>query len=189
MTEEQVRDELVSYEEVEKIEEEAGLEKKKKKRGRRIDDEEAPLSLQKLSGEETVRILDFLHRRYLSWMTEAEGTKYAGLYRTAKEEALREALETYSEIQKQNQQLLERMEKLIQTLEAKLTTAPAQEIAQQTAEQIKRSILDDPRVRSLLFIGLESLFGNNPQYQKYRNFLLSLLFPEAMTPKEGESSD
>lgn len=183
--EEQVRDELVSYEEVEKIEEETGLEKKKKKRGRRIDDEEAPLSLQKLSGEETVRILDFLHRRYLSWMTEAEGTKYAGLYRTAKEEALREALETYTEIQKQNQQLLERMEKLIQTLEGKLTTAPqTQEIAQQTAEQIKKSLLDDPRVRSIIFIGLESLFGNNPQYQKYRNFILSLLFPEAIKEEE-----
>lgn len=157
-----------------------------KRRGRKRQNEELPQELGRLSGSEVIRILDFLHRRYLSWMVEAEGAKYTSVYKTAREEALKDVMETYAEIQKQNNQLLERMEKLIQALEGKLTAQPTI-IAQQTAEQLKRSIFDDPRVRSMIFIGLESLFGNNPNYQRLRDFIISVLFPEAVARQQGEA--
>ena len=162
--------EEISQEEVERIEKEAQITPRR----RRKREEEEPLELSRLSGEEVVRILDFLHRRYLSWMTEAESTKYAGVYKTAKDEALKEALETYAEIQKQNQELISRLEKLITVLAERVSTQPPQ----QPVEQV-RSILDDPRVRGIVFIILETLLRDKPTYQEMRKLLIPLLFPES----------
>jgi len=163
------------------------IERKPRRRRRRRNDDEIPLSLDKISGKEVMEILDFLHRRYLSWLTEAEATKFSTVYRSAKEEALKESLEIYSEIQKQNQQMLEQLNRLAEKLGQIQGVAPPQQLAKETAEEIKKSLLDDPRVRSLIFVMLESFLGKNEQYQKFRPFIAQLLIPEAFQPPRQET--
>lgn len=162
--------------EASEIEKAAGIKTEEPKRKRRKEDPILPEELKKLSGDEVLRVLDFMHRRYLSWMTEAESVKYSSLYKSARDEALKETLETYAELQKQNQALMERMEKLIQALEGRLQ--PTQ-IAQETAQQIKKSILDDPRVRTLIAVGLDAFLKDNEVYQKYRPLVICTLLPES----------
>ena len=156
---------------------------RKSRRRRKKDEDEMPLPLDKLSGREVIQILDFLHKRYLSWMTEAESAKYATVYKSAKEEALKESLEMYAEIQKQNQQLIEQLNKLIERLQQQQQVQP-QQIAKETVQEMKKSLLDDPRVRSLLFVLLESFLGKNETYQKFRPFLARILIPEAFRQQE-----
>ena len=168
------------------------VERKSRRRRRRRSDDEIPLSLDKISGKEVMEILDFLHRRYLSWLTEAEATKFSTVYRSAKEEALKESLEIYGELQKHVVNIVERLDKLAERLEKVTTPIAPQQMAKETAEEIKKSLLDDPRVRSLIFVMLESFLGKNEQYQKFRPFIAQLLIPEAFqqprqetrTPKE-----
>jgi len=155
------------------------VERKSRRRRRRRSDDEIPLSLDKISGKEVMEILDFLHRRYLSWLTEAEATKFSTVYRSAKEEALKESLEIYGELQKHVVNIVERLDKLAERLEKVTTPIAPQQMAKETAEEIKKSLLDDPRVRSLIFVMLESFLGKNEQYQKFRPFIAQLLIPEA----------
>jgi hypothetical protein len=155
---------------------------KPKKKKRKSEEDEEPAELHQLSGSEVIRILDFLHRRYLSWMTEAESAKYSQLYRTAREEALKETLETYAELQKQNQALLERMEKLINALEGKLVAQAAP--PQPPPQQQLRSLLDDPRVRALLFVAFDYFASKNPELSKYRQLIQALLLPETLEQRE-----
>jgi len=172
------------------------VERKSRRRRRRRSDDEIPLSLDKISGKEVMEILDFLHRRYLSWLTEAEATKFSTVYRSAKEEALKESLELYGELQKQVRDIVEGLNKLAERLEKVTTPTPPQQLAKETAEEIKKSLLDDPRVRSLIFVMLESFLGKNEQYQKFRPFIAQLLIPEAFqqprqetrTPEETEAN-
>jgi hypothetical protein len=158
-----------------------------KPRKRRKNEDIELSDLENLKGSDVIKILDFLHRRYLSWMTEAESTKFSSLYKSAKDEALKETLEVYSEIQKQNQQLLERMEKLIQALEGKLTTPEqiAQATAQQTIEQAKKSILEDPRVRALGYIIFDYLSSKDPSLAKYKDIVRMILLPETAQATSG----
>jgi len=149
--------------------------KVRKKNKRRKELNPAPESLRELSGEDVLNIFDFLHRRYLSWMTEAESAKYSTLYKSARDEALKETLETYSELQKQNQELINKLEKLVNALEGRLQPTA---IATETAQQIKKSLLDDPRIRTLIAIGLDAFLGSNDLYQKYRPLVICTLAPE-----------
>ena len=162
------------------------IERKPRRRRRRRNDDEIPLSLDKISGKEVMEILDFLHRRYLSWLTEAEATKFSTVYRSAKEEALKESLEIYGELQKHVVNIVERLDKLAERLEKVTTPTPPQQLAKETAEEIKKSLLDDPRVRSLIFVMLESFLGKNEQYQKFRPFIAQLLIPEAFQPPQSK---
>lgn len=171
-------------EEVKEVEKEIGISKRKKKKRLGASDIEEFDTLSSMSGSEVIKVLDFLHRRYLSWMTEAESAKYSGLYKTAREEALKEVMETYSEIQKQNQALLEKLESLIKILSEKQITPES--VAQQTAQEIRKSLLEDPRIRGLIFVILETLFSNNPNYQKLRGILTPILFPEMITVTSEE---
>jgi len=152
---------------------------KKRRRRRRQSEEEIPLPLSKLSGKEVIEILDFLHKRYLSWMTEAEASKYSTVYRSAKEEALKETLDLYSELQKQ---VLETIKELKETVEALRTIhhQQIQRIPQETAKEVKKGLLEDPRVRALIFVGLESFLGNNPKYQELRPIIRQILMPETI---------
>jgi len=155
--------------------------KKKKRRSGKLS---IPLPLDKLSGKEVIEILDFLHKRYLSWMTEAEASKYSVVYKSAKEDALKESLEIYNELSKQIASITENLNKLAEKL-ATVNVTP-QQIAKEVVQETKRSLLDDPRVRTLIFVGLESLLGKNPQYQKLRPLIASILMPEAFQGRPRE---
>jgi len=160
------------------------IETSKRKRRRRSSDEELPLPLEKLSGREVIEILDFLHRRYLSWMTEAEASKFSVVYKTAKEDALKESLEIYNEITKQQQQIIENLNKLASNLSA-IQQLPKQ-VSKEVVQEAKRSILDDPRVRTLIFVGLESFLANNQTYKQLRPLIAQLLIPEAFQQQQGQ---
>jgi len=176
------------YEEIDKEVEGKAVEIERttrRRRRRRSEDDEMPLSLDKISGREVVEILRFLHRHYLSWMTEAESTKFSTVYRSAKEEALKETLDLYNELHKQVSVVVDKLEKIterLEKLEARTTTT--QETAKKTVEEIKKSILDDPRVRSLLLVLLETTLGKNEQYKKFRPLIAKILLPEAFEKEE-----
>jgi flagellar biosynthesis/type III secretory pathway protein FliH len=181
---------------IQSLESEVVPETRRKKRGRETTD--IPKELEEMSGSDVVKILEFLHRKYLSWMTEAEGSKYATLYKSAKEDALKETLEAYAELQKTNQALIERLERLVESLENRLVAQPAvqpQEVAKETAKELKKSLLDDPRVRALLYVVADYFMGKNPELAKYRAIVANILFPEALesnppasTGETGEST-
>ncbi len=171
----------MTEEEVKQIDQVVETPKKKKKKT-----DEDMLELDQMRGSDVVRLIDFLHRRYLSWMTEAESAKFSALYKSARDEALKETIEVYNEIQKQNQQLLERMEKLIQALEGKLTATEqiARMTAQQTLEQAKKSILEDPRIRALGYIVFDYLSSKDPNLAKYKDIVRMILLPETAQANE-----
>jgi len=177
--------ELITEEEVEKISEEVEVKPKKKRKTVSI-----PQSLESLSGRDVLEMLEFLHRRYLSWMTEAEGAKYTTLYRQVREEALKEVIETYTEIQKQNQELINRLTQLTETLQktfsptSQVVQAVAETAARQTVEEVRRSILDDPRVRALILIALDYISEREPRLKKYLPFAQAVLMPEAFQQSE-----
>jgi len=174
---------------IQSLEQEIVTETRKRRRGREITD--IPRELEQMSGSDVVKILEFLHRKYLSWMTEAEGSKYATLYKSAKEEALKETLEAYAELQKTNQVLLERLERLVESLENRLVSQPAvqpQEVAKETVKELKKSLLDDPRVRALLYVVADYFMGKNPELAKYKPIVASILFPEAVETNPSTST-
>jgi hypothetical protein len=180
--------EFMTEEEIKQIDQ--VVEQPKPRKRRKAEDIELA-DLENMKGSDIIKILDFLHRRYLSWMTEAESAKFSSLYKSAKDEALKETLEVYSEIQKQNQELLERMERLIQALEGRLTATPeqiAQVTAQQTVEQAKKSILEDPRVRALGFIIFDYLSSKDPNLAKYKDIVKMILFPELLQSEAQQTA-
>jgi hypothetical protein len=132
---------IIDEEEIKKIDEETGIEVQPKKKKKKANEELLPL--EKVSGKEVVEILNFLHRKYLEYMTQVEGAKYMGVYKSIKDEALKETLEVYAELQKQNQMLMEKLERLVNALEGKIIQQEQPQIqpealAKTTAEEIKR---------------------------------------------------
>jgi len=177
--------ELVTAEEAEKISEEVEIRPKKRK----VKQLNLPQSLESLSGREVIDILEFLHRKYLSWMTEAEGAKYGTLYRQVREDALKETLEVYTEIQKQNQELINKLTQLTDTLQKMVggqvvVQQVAEEAAKATVQEVKRSILDDPRVRALLYIVADYMSEKAPGLKKYLPFIQAILLPESVQQQE-----
>jgi len=174
---------------IQSLEQEMVTETRKRKRSR--DTTDIPKELDQMSGSDVVKILEFLHRKYLSWMTEAEGSKYATLYKSAKEDALKETLEAYAELQKTNQALMERLERLIESLESKLVAQSAvqpQEVAKETVKELKKSLLDDPRVRAILYVVADYFMGKNPELAKYKPIVASILLPEAVEANPSSST-
>jgi hypothetical protein len=57
--------------------------------------------LKKLDGSSLVKILNFLHKTYLSWITEAEAEKYYTVSTRAFDEALRRQEKTVTELAEQ----------------------------------------------------------------------------------------
>ena len=147
-------------------------ESKKKRKSKGLE-APVPESLSKLSGDEVLRILDFLHRKYLSWLTEAEGAKYSSIYKSAKEEALKEVLDLQAELQKQIQSQIEQLEKISASLQERIS-----------APMPKISLLDDPRIRALIYLAFETIASKNPELQKYKPIAQAILLPEAQEQHE-----
>jgi len=181
--------ELITPEEAEKIESEVVERPRKKPKKLML----TPQSLEAVSGRDVIEILEFLHRKYLSWLTEAEGAKYSTLYRQAKDEALKEALEVYAEVQKQNQELLNKLTQLTEALSRQMqTTAPeqiAQEAAKQTVEEVKKSLLDDPRIRALGYVFFDYIASKNPELRKYSKLVEAILLGDLIQQEQSESSN
>jgi len=186
--------ELVTPEEAERIASEVAVEKPKK---RRSTPPAIPRGLSEITGAEAIEVIEFLHRKYLSWLTEAEGAKYSTLYRQAKDEALKEAISYYAEIQKLNKEIMDRLEQVTQTLQGlvsqlapgKTVEQVAEETAKKTVEQVRRSIFDDPRVRALLYVVYDYLADRDPRLRRYQRVVEAILLPEASEAREEASSE
>jgi len=157
----------LSEEDVTGIEEKLeGTVAKVSKRGRKpINNEQSPFSLRQISGEQAIDLLEFLHKKYLSWIREAEASKYVDIVKSIREATLEEAKTIYSSLVEEYEKRLEqrdqvlmnvvdKLEKMTQTIE-KLTQQPPQ---QQQPQQTIIQFLNDPRVRTLIFLGLEKTY-------------------------------
>ncbi|MEM4675236.1 MAG: hypothetical protein QXM12_02990 [Nitrososphaerota archaeon] len=159
-----------------------------RRKPRRIE-AEIPKELGALSGDNVVKIMEFLHKKYLSWLREAESTKYVDVVRSIREETVNEINKFYSEVFKsyeerfrKHEEMLEKLTKMIDDLYSRVSIIKEGE---QEKVVVKQSVLDDPRVRALLYIVSEAVSDKLPAIKQYLPFLRAILFPESI-PREEE---
>lgn len=141
--------------------------------------DDIPLGLTGMTGTDVIRIMEFLHKKYLSWLREAESTKYVDIVRSIREETVSEINKFYSEIfkayedrLKKHEEMMEKLTKMIDDLYSKISVVKEGE---QEKVVVKQSVLDDPRVRVLGYILYESLSQKNETLQKYKPIVQQLL--------------
>ena len=163
-----------------------------RRRGKRLE-AEIPKELGALSGDNVVKIMEFLHKKYLSWLREAESTKYVDVVRSIREETVNEINKFYSEIFrsyeerfKKHEEMLEKLTKMIDDLYSRVSIVREGE---QEKVVVKQSVLDDPRVRALLYIVSEAVSDKLPAIKQYLPVLRALLLPESLAPEENEKKE
>lgn len=151
---------------------------------------EIPKELGALSGDNVVKIMEFLHKKYLSWLREAESTKYVDVVRSIREETVNEINKFYSEIFrsyeerfKKHEEMLEKLTKMIDDLYNRISIVKEGE---QEKVVVKQSVLDDPRVRALLYIVSEAVSDKLPSIKSYLPLLRAILLPESLTERKEE---
>ncbi|MEM4827772.1 MAG: hypothetical protein QXK07_07035 [Desulfurococcaceae archaeon] len=154
---------------------------------------EIPKELGALSGDNVVKIMEFLHKKYLSWLREAESTKYVDVVRSIREETVNEINKFYSEIFrsyeerfKKHEEMLEKLTKMIDDLYNRISIVKEGE---REKVVVKQSVLDDPRVRALLYIVSEAVSDKLPAIKQYLPVLRALLLPESLAPEENEKKE
>ncbi|MEM4976072.1 MAG: hypothetical protein QXT64_01965 [Desulfurococcaceae archaeon] len=160
-----------------------------KRKPRRLE-AEIPKELGALSGDNVVKIMEFLHKKYLSWLREAESTKYVDVVRSIREETVNEINKFYSEIFrsyeerfKKHEEMLEKLTKMIDDLYSRVSIVREGE---QEKVVVKQSVLDDPRVRALLYIVSEAVSDKLPSIKSYLPLLRAILLPESLTERKEE---
>ncbi len=164
----------ITQEDLSHIEEQ--LEERVVKAGRKRkknNDIEMPISLRELSGEDVIEVFRFLHRQYLSWMSEAEASKYTDIVRQIRSETVDETKKIYDYIISEYEKKLEEYSKTLEIMSKRLEELSTR--IQQPGQPIQVSILEDRRVRALLFPLLDTLLKNNPDYEKYKPLLAQVL--------------
>jgi len=174
----------------EQLEGQAVKLRKKKGRGNDIEEEEAPFALRQLSGKEVVDIFRFLHKQYLSWMREAEASKYTDIVRQIRAETMEETKKVYDYIINEYERRLEEYAQVIENLTKKIEEI-AQKLAQQPQQAVQQapspvSILEDKRARAVLFAVMDSLLKNNPEYQQYRGLVAKALLGDIIEEVQKE---
>lgn len=159
-----------------------------RRKPRRIE-AEIPKELGALSGDNVVKIMEFLHKKYLSWLREAESTKYVDVVRSIREETVNEINKFYSEVFKsyeerfrKHEEMLEKLTNMIDDLYSRISIVREGE---QERVLVKQNILDDPRVRALLYIISEALSDKLPSVKQYLPVIRALLLPESVAKQEG----
>ncbi|MEM1830776.1 MAG: hypothetical protein QXJ97_04500, partial [Desulfurococcaceae archaeon] len=163
-----------------------------KRKPRRLE-AEIPRELEKLTGDNVVKIMEFLHKKYLSWLREAESTKYVDVVRSIREETVSEINKFYSEIFrgyeerfKKHEEMLEKLTKMIDDLYNRISIVREGE---QEKVVVKQNILDDPRVRALTYIIAEAVSDKLPAIKQYLPVLRALLFPEAIAEEKEKPKE
>lgn len=166
------------------IDDEIEQVQKPKKRKSRKNNMALPRGLAKMSGADVIEVMDFLHKRYLSWLTEAEASKYAIVYKTAKEEALKETLDITNELLKQMENMINTMNNMIKQLQEMVTPQVPKIITKKIVKE--KSLLDDPRLRTTLFAVMDAFLANRKEWQVARPVVARILMPEAFEGEEVE---
>ncbi|MEM4483416.1 MAG: hypothetical protein QXS19_05825 [Candidatus Methanomethylicia archaeon] len=188
--------EIVTDQEIEDIEKkiENRIETESRIKKRRKIDEDQPLELEKMSGREAVKILDYLHRKYLSWLREAEASKYVDIVRSIRSETLKEVDEFYNNIVKTYEDRITALEDTIMKLNetVKNLTDLISSVKEGGKVEVKHSetidrILNDDRVKSLILIIYNILKKKIPELQEIEPIVLYSFLPEEYKRKLIES--
>ena len=84
-------------------------------------DKDLEEELKKLDGSSLIKVLNFLHKTYLSWITEAEAEKYYTVSTRAFDEALRRQEKTIAELSEQFSRVLtDKITPVFDTLDRRL---------------------------------------------------------------------
>ncbi|MEM1724532.1 MAG: hypothetical protein QXW71_01970 [Thermoplasmata archaeon] len=188
--------EIVTDQEMEDIEKkiENRIETETKIRKRRRADEDQPLELERMSGREAVKILDYLHKNYLSWLREAEASKYVDIVRSIRSETIKEVDEFYNNIVRTYEERIANLEDTIMKLNetvknlTDLISTAKQEgkVEVKTSETIDR-ILNDDRVKSLILIVYNILKKKIPELREIEPIVLYTFLPSEYKQKLIES--
>lgn len=90
-------------------------------RRRKYDARVKPEILKKLTGDEVVEVFQYLHNTYLSWINEAEASKYFNVAQRAFEEALRRQETVITQLSEQFGKMLgERVGEALSTIEERI---------------------------------------------------------------------
>lgn len=122
-------------------------EERRERRGRRRKYEVKvdPEPLKKLTGDEVVQLFDYLHMRYLSWINEAEASKYFNVTQRAFEEALRRQETVLSQLSEQFGKVLgEKVGEALEAIERRI-----QQIEQRMEKLETKPVTVDERLLAL----------------------------------------
>ncbi|MEM4619777.1 MAG: hypothetical protein QW607_06135 [Desulfurococcaceae archaeon] len=179
--------EIVTDQEIEDIEKkiENRIESETRIKKRRRTDEDQPIELERMSGREAVKILDYLHRKYLSWLREAEASKYVDIVRSIRSETLKEVDEFYNNIVKTYEDRITALENTIMKLNETVknltdlisTVRESGKIEVKHGETIDR-ILNDDRVKSLILIVYNILKKKIPELREIEPIVLYTFLPD-----------
>jgi len=121
--------------------------------------------LKKLDGSSLVKILNFLHKTYLSWITEAEAEKYYTVSTRAFDEALRRQERTVTELAEQFSKTLgDKIAPVLETLDRRL------EQLEQRIERVESKAPQtiDDRLITLGLIFMDALSDKFPALKQYK---------------------
>ncbi len=171
-------------------EEEKLLTRRGRRRQIRLEiDKDLQEELKKLDGSSLVKILNFLHKTYLSWITEAEAEKYYTVSTRAFDEALRRQEKTVSELAEQfSKTLQERITPVFEVIDKRLEQLEKR--IESVESKTRPSIIDD-RLIALGLMILDAYADKNPSLKELRPLLRSILGTTAqkyLLKKEEEES-
>jgi Mg2+ and Co2+ transporter CorA len=132
--------------------------------------------LKKLDGSSLVKILNFLHKTYLSWITEAEAEKYYTVSTRAFDEALRRQEKTVTELAEQFSRTLgDKIAPVLETLDRRL------EQLEKRIERVeaKAPATVDERLIALGLVFIDALSDKFPTLKQYRPIIQSLIVSTA----------
>jgi len=132
--------------------------------------------LKKLDGSSLVKILNFLHKTYLSWITEAEAEKYYTVSTRAFDEALRRQEKTVTELAEQFSRTLgDKIAPVLETLDRRL------EQLEKRIERVEAKAPSpiDERLIALGLVFIDALSDKFPTLKQYRPIIQSLIVSTA----------
>jgi Mg2+ and Co2+ transporter CorA len=132
--------------------------------------------LKKLDGSSLVKILNFLHKTYLSWITEAEAEKYYTVSTRAFDEALRRQEKTVTELAEQfGRTLSDKIAPVLETLDRRL------EQLEKRIERVEAKAPSpiDERLIALGLVFIDALSDKFPTLKQYRPIIQSLIVSTA----------
>jgi len=155
-------------------------EKLPTRRGRRrqikLDiDKDLEEELKKLDGSSLVKVLNFLHKTYLSWITEAEAEKYYTVSTRAFDEALKRQEKTITEISEQfSKTLSDKIAPVLDSLDKRLKELEERiESVEEKATEKKGEI--DERLITLALVFADAFTDKVEALKQYKPLIQALL--------------
>lgn len=151
-------------------------------------DKDLEEDLKKLDGSSLVKVLNFLHKTYLSWITEAEAEKYYTVSTRAFDEALRRQEKTIAELSEQfGKMLTEKITPVFDVLDKRLETLEKR--IESVESKASKPITVDDRLIALGLMLLDSYAEKNQTLKELRPLIRSFLGETARKYLLGERKE